>query len=99
MKPTYVRNPEILDKRLDDELLLIDDASDVIFNLNPIGTAVWHFLERPREAEEILDVLYAAFPDVPSEQINRDTELLLTQLLDRNLIRVRPEQIRKRNTP
>lgn len=86
MKQIYVRNPEILEKRLDDELLLIDNESDIIFNLNPIGTAVWQFLESPREADEILDILYTAFPDVPREQIDKDTDLLLVQLVDRNLI-------------
>ena len=80
-----------MEKRLDDELLLIDEQSDIIFNLNPIGTAIWHLLESPLGAEEILDVLYTAFPDVPREQIYKDTEFLLNQLVDRNLISVLSE--------
>jgi hypothetical protein len=91
VRQIYVRNPEILEKRLDDELLLVDNGSDVIFNLNPIGTAVWQFLESPRGADEIMDVLYSAFPDVPREQICEDTDLLLAQLVNRNLISVLSE--------
>ena len=91
MTQIYVRNPEIVEKSLDDELLLIDDAEDVIFNLNPIGTAVWHFLESPRKKAEILHVLYAAFPDIPRQQIDRDTDSLLTQLRDRGLVKIQPQ--------
>jgi sensor domain CHASE-containing protein len=91
VKQIYARNPAILEKMLDDELLLIDNGSDIIFNLNPIGTAVWQFLESPRAAEEIMDVLYSAFPDVPREQIYEDTDLLLAQLVNRNLISVLSE--------
>ncbi len=91
MVQIYVRNPEIVEKILDDEVLLIDDANDVIFNLNPIGTAVWNFLESPRKMDEILQVLYAAFPDIPREQISRDTDLLLAQLKDRRLIEIKPQ--------
>ena len=91
MTQIYARNPEILEKMLDDELLLIDNGSDIIFNLNPIGTAVWQFLESPRAAEEILSILYSAFPDVPKEQIHKDTESLLEHLVNRNLISVMSE--------
>ena len=90
MAQIYIRNPDIIEKRLDDELLLIDDAEDVIFNLNPVGTAVWHFLESPRTRPEILHVLYAAFPDIPTQQIDRDTDVLLTQLQDRRLVKIQP---------
>ncbi len=90
MPQIYVRNPEIVEKVLDDEVLLIDEAKDVIFNLNPIGTAVWNFLESPRKLSEILQVLHAAFPDIPGEQISRDTDLLLAQLKDRRLIEIKP---------
>ena len=82
----YGRSPSILEKPLDDELLLIDNEADVIFNLNPLGTAVWRFLDTPREADEIIEVLGAAFPDIPEEQIREDILLLLGQLVDRELL-------------
>ncbi len=82
----YGRSPSILGKALDDELLLIDNEADVIFNLNPLGTAVWRFLDTPREAGEIIEVLGAAFPDIPEEQIREDTLSLLGQLVDRELL-------------
>ena len=82
----YVRSTKILEKTLDDELLLIDGDTDVILNLNPLGTAVWRFLVTPRETNEIIEVLIAAFPDIPEEQIREDTSRLLDQLVDRQLL-------------
>ena len=82
----YVRSTKILEKTLDDELLLIDSDTDVILNLNPLGTAVWRFLDTPRETNEIIEVLCAAFPDIPEEQIREDTSRLLDQLVDRQLL-------------
>ena len=89
MGEVYVKRTKILEKRLDDELLLIDNEADVIFNLNPLGTAVWRFLETPRKIDEILEVLGAAFPDIPEAQIKEDTLFLLGQLVDSQLLEVR----------
>lgn len=86
MGDVYVRSTKILEKTLDDELLLIDGDTDVILNLNPLGTAVWRFLVTPRETNEIIEVLIAAFPDIPEEQIREDTSRLLDQLVDRQLL-------------
>ena len=89
MGDLYVRSSRVLEKKLDDELLLIDNETDVIFNLNPLGTAVWRFLETPRKLDEILEVLCAAFPDIPEVQIKDDTLLLLGQLVDSQLLEFR----------
>lgn len=86
MGDVYVRSTKILEKTLDDELLLIDGDTDVILNLNPLGTAVWRFLVTPRETNEIIEVLCAAFPDIPEEQIREDASRLLDQLVDRQLL-------------
>ena len=91
MGDVYVRSTKILEKTLDGELLLIDSDTDVILNLNPLGTAVWHFLDTPRETNEIIEVLCAAFPDIPEEQIREDTSRLLDQLVDRQLLVVHTE--------
>ena len=45
MGEVYVKRTKILEKILDDELLLIDNEADVIFNLNPLGTAVWRLID------------------------------------------------------
>lgn len=86
MSEIYIRSPNILEKTLDDELLLIDNETDMIFNLNPVGTAVWRFLDTPRETDEIMAVLGAAFPDIPKEKIREDISHLLDQLADRKLL-------------
>ena len=89
MGEVYVKRTKILEKGLDDELLLIDNEADVIFNLNPLGTAVWRFLDTPRKIDEILKVLCTAFPDIPEAQIKEDTLFLLGQLVNSQLLEVR----------
>lgn len=65
---------------IDDEILVIDEAAGVIFNLNPIGKAVWKLLETPTSCEQIVEILTAAFPEVAPQQIAEDVEAILGQL-------------------
>ncbi|NNK58697.1 MAG: PqqD family protein [Desulfofustis sp.] len=84
----YMRRSGIIIKSLDDEVLLIDEVTDSIFNLNQMGTAVWNLLNEPRTIEEIVEVLQAAFPDVSTEIIAEDTNQLLNRLVDKGLLQV-----------
>lgn len=83
-----MRRSGIIVKSLDDEVLLIDEVTDSIFNLNQMGTAVWNLLNEPRTIEEIVEVLQAAFPDVSTEIIAEDTNQLLNRLVDKGLLQV-----------
>lgn len=87
-EPMYVRKPGIIEKSLDDEVLLIDEVTDSIFNLNQLGTAVWNLLQEPKKGEEIIDVLTTAFQDIPSEIIIEDTNQLLNRLVDKGLLQI-----------
>jgi len=86
LKLTYARNPDIIVRSLDDEVLLVDNETDAIFNLNPIGTAIWQFLQIPKKDEEIIETLKLAFPDSSPQQIVTDTKNLLRQLVERDLV-------------
>lgn len=84
----YTRRPGIIVKSLEDEVLLIDEVTDSIFNLNQMGTAVWNLLNEPRTIEEIVVVLQAAFPDISPEIIKKDTNRLLERLVDKGLLQI-----------
>ena len=88
MKPMYTRNPRVIEKSLDDEILLIDEVSDSIFNLNQMGTAVWNLLQEPRTSEEIVEVIVTAFPEVSSDKIAEDINQLLKRLADKGLLQI-----------
>jgi len=87
----YVRNSEIVERQLDDEVLLINIETDSIFNLNPIGTAVWQLLQVPKGIEEITETLQLAFPRTSFGQIEEDLNKLLHQLVEQELIIVDSE--------
>lgn len=86
MKGKLIRNPKIVNRSLEDELILVNNEMDSIFNLNPIGSAVWSFLQEPRSLEEIINTLILAFPDMQERQIRTDTINLINQLIEQELV-------------
>ena len=86
MKEKIIRNHRIVDRSLEDEILLVNNEIDSIFNLNPIGAAVWNFLREPRSLEEIINTLVLAFPDMQESQIRADTTNLINQLIEKELV-------------
>ncbi|NNK94002.1 MAG: PqqD family protein [Desulfobacterales bacterium] len=86
MKQKLIRNPKIVDRSLEDELILVNNEVDSIFNLNPIGSSVWSFLQEPRSLEEIINTLILAFPDMQERQIRTDTTNLINQLVEQELV-------------
>ena len=90
LRMIYTRNPEIFERTLADELILVDNEADNIFNLNPIGRAIWQFLQEPRETKEIIETLQSAFPEVEASQIQEDATCLLHNLVQQGLIFVTP---------
>ena len=87
----YTRKFGVIAKSLADEVLLIDQDTDAIFNLNLMGTVIWNYLREPRSGDQIQDILTAAFPDVPAETIAADTNQLLQRLVDKGLLVVLPD--------
>jgi len=81
----YQQKPGVHVRQIDDQAFLADPDTDVLFHLNPVGTAVWRLLEQPTPAEDIISLLVDAFPDAGREQITGDVSALLDQLSDNGL--------------
>ncbi len=83
----YIQKSEGIEVRsVDDEVLVIDEVIGGIFNLNPVGAAVWKLLEYPTTAEQIVETLVAAFPQVSQQRIIEDVQSLLLQFEGKDLI-------------
>jgi hypothetical protein len=76
----------IVERTIEDELLIIDELEDTIFSLNPLGAAVWRLLDTPATVEEIVHVLTTAFPDQARERISEDVESLVQSLKNSGLV-------------
>lgn len=82
----WVKDSTVVERIIEDELLLLDDEAGAIFNLNAVGAAVWRLLYQPITSEEIVTVVVAAFPENEESQIQTDVDLLIQQLYSKGLI-------------
>jgi hypothetical protein len=84
-EPVYIRNGTIVERRIGETVFLVNPETDIIYQLNPLGTAIWRFLEGSASAEETVAVVRLAFPDIPAIRITEDVHRLLRELFRKNL--------------
>ena len=77
-------NPSIVATDLEDELVLLDPASQQIFSLNATGRAIWQSL--PASMASLTHTLEQRF-EVESNQADADVKGLLRSLVDAGLVR------------
>lgn len=77
-------NPSIVATDLEDELVLLDPASQQIFSLNATGRAIWQSL--PASMDSLTQTLEQRF-EVESIQADADVKGLLRSLVDAGLVR------------
>ena len=82
----FIRNPTIVEKTVDQDLFLVNERGDSIYNLNPLGRALWRLLDEWTGQDEAIALLCAAFPEVPPQQIADDVARLMHDLADKGLI-------------
>ncbi len=73
-------------QQMDDQVFLADPDTDVLFHLDPIGSAVWRLLEQPITMDDIIALLTDAFPDAEKGRIEQDVSALFDQLSGNGLI-------------
>lgn len=82
-----VRNPDILERQVDDTVFLVNPEDDTIFYLNPLSAGIWNLLADPTTPSEAERIVQQAFPDVPPHQIAADVLKLLQELERKDLAR------------
>ena len=80
-----VARPGIAGSGLDDEYVMLDPGPGVYYGLNVVGTAVWHFIQRPRLPDEIVDHVCARF-EVARDRCREDVAALVADLASRGLV-------------
>lgn len=79
-------DPNVLAKRVDEEIVLVHLETNRIYELNPTGASLWDALAGgPTRAE--LEQLLALEFDVQPDQLALEVEEMLGQLADERLIR------------
>lgn len=80
------RNPRVVEEAVDHDVFLVNPDSEAIYQLNPVGAALWRLLAEPIGTAQAVDVLHAAFPDVARSQIENDVAELIADLVARGLV-------------
>lgn len=71
---------------MDDDSFLVNPDSDALFQLNPIGAAIWRLLAEAMGVEDMVAEIAKAFPDIEAETIRADVQKALVQLTGRKLV-------------
>lgn len=75
----------VVSKQLDDEMVILDLATETYFGLNDMGTAIWRSLTAGNSIEQAYELLLAEY-DVEPETLHNDLQTLLQQLIEQGLV-------------
>ena len=95
MIPSFDQSVQVPDhvlvRELVGESVLLNLDSETYFGLDEIGTRFWLLLTESPSIQAAYETLQAEF-DVEPEQLRRDLEILLGQLLEQGLLVIRDDQ-------
>ena len=80
-------NPEVVAKRLDEDLVVIHLGTDQIYSLNSSAARFWELLENGLDVQEAKKQLTEEF-DVPMEQLEQDISATLASLVENQLVKL-----------
>ena len=76
---------DVIFRELDGEAVLLDFASGRYFGLNAVATRVWTMLAAGSSVDDAVSTVAAEF-DAPREEVARDVETLIADLVSRGLL-------------
>lgn len=74
--------------RVDDRVVVLDADGSTMITLNPVASMLWPELDRAAGTECLVRLLRSEFKDVPADQLQRDVDAFLDELLGEGLIEV-----------
>lgn len=78
--------PRVLCKDLGDEAVLLDLETETYFGLNEAGSRLWKLLTTTPSIREVFAVMLDEY-DVGPDELERDMSALITDLVDRGMLR------------
>lgn len=76
---------DVISRKFDDEIVLIDLNSEEIYELNKTGARFWELLGEGKRIDQIEVELRNEY-DISIEELETELESIITQLLERGLI-------------
>lgn len=84
----YERATNLLEAELGEELMAMDVASGSCFGFNSVATHIWRQLACPKSFRELSGSLIAEY-EVGPEQCAEELQVLLNDLIEKRLVRLR----------
>ena len=85
MVVTLQRNPDVLQRELDGEVLLLLPEGSEVIHLNDSASALWFALDEPRTLDEVVALLAEAYAADPAV-VFADLQAALPELLERGVL-------------
>ncbi len=82
-----IRTGGLMSAPIEGELVILNMTKNNYIGLDEIGRQIWEMLEKPRNVEEIYDLLSREFDAEPG-QIAIDVSAFLEELKDEGLVRI-----------
>jgi hypothetical protein len=84
--PRFRRADGVGETVIDGETFLVEPATQEVFYLDHITSALWRMLDKPCSATELTSLFHAAFPERDEAEIARDIAAVAADLLARGLV-------------
>lgn len=81
----YRRAADLLEARVDDELVALEPKRGECFGFNEVATRVWDILETPKSFDQLRDELLHLY-DVSASQCTHELRVLIDDLVAKGLI-------------
>lgn len=81
----FIRNPDIIDSPIDDEVVMMDVDKGAYFGLDSVGSQIWEELAEPHSLDALAEKLTQTY-EVSVEQCKQDIAPLLEQMVESNLL-------------
>ena len=82
----FIQNKAIVQSKIGEEVVMLDMESGFYFGLNSAASVIWGLLADEIGFEQLIDQLMAQF-EVERSLCEADTQELLEQMLEKNIIR------------
>ncbi len=82
----YVQSKQVVQSKIDDEVVMMDIESGFYFGLNSVASIIWELLKDGKTVDELADYLITEY-DVNREQCLEETDILNKKMLDLKVIR------------
>lgn len=84
-KQTWLRNPEIVYRTIDQEAILVDSRQGMVTVLNQTGSRIWQMLDGKTDYNRMVEIIADEF-DVDANTAREDVKQFIDSLTENNMV-------------